>query len=40
MLLIVEPNEPIFVALGALHLGGPRGVLALLKRHGFAVQPG
>ena len=31
MLLIVAPNRPLFVAVGALHLGGPRGVLALLR---------
>jgi len=39
MLLIVTPNHPLFVAVGALHLGGPRGVLALLRGYGFSVKP-
>jgi uncharacterized protein len=38
MLLIAGPNKPIFVAIGALHLGGPKGVLALLRQHGFVVE--
>jgi uncharacterized protein YbaP (TraB family) len=37
-LLIAGPNKPIFVAIGALHLGGPKGVLALLRQHGFLVE--
>ena len=40
MLLIAGPNKPIFVAIGALHLGGPKGVLALLRQHGFVVEAG
>ncbi|HLX00993.1 MAG TPA: TraB/GumN family protein [Trinickia sp.] len=40
MLLIAGPNKPIFVAIGALHLGGPKGVLALLRAHGFVVEAG
>ncbi|MGH8777838.1 TraB/GumN family protein [Paraburkholderia sp.] len=39
MLLIAGPNKPVFVAIGALHLGGPRGVLQLLRQHGFTVDP-
>ncbi|MCF2135093.1 MULTISPECIES: TraB/GumN family protein [Burkholderiaceae] len=39
MLLLAEPNRPIFVAIGALHLGGPKGVLALLRDRGFDVVP-
>jgi hypothetical protein len=39
MLQLAAPNRPIFVAIGALHLGGPRGVLALLRQHGFVVEP-
>lgn len=39
MLLIAAPNKPVFVAIGALHLGGPRGVLQLLRQHGFTVDP-
>jgi uncharacterized protein YbaP (TraB family) len=40
MLLLAAPNKPVFVAIGALHLGGPKGVLALLRQHGFVVNPG
>jgi len=38
MLSIATPEHPLFVAVGALHLGGPKGVLALLRKHGFAVR--
>jgi hypothetical protein len=38
MLLIAAPNKPVFVAIGALHLGGAKGVLQLLRQHGFVVQ--
>ncbi|WP_153099147.1 TraB/GumN family protein [Paraburkholderia hayleyella] len=38
MLLLAGPNKPVFVALGALHLGGPKGVLQVLRQHGFVVQ--
>ena len=31
--------EPVFFAVGAGHLGGTKGVLALLKKKGFEVQP-
>ena len=34
------PDKPLFVAIGVLHLGGPRGVLAKLKENGFQIQPG
>jgi uncharacterized protein YbaP (TraB family) len=37
--LLAAPNKPIFVAIGALHLGGKRGVLELLRRRGFVVEP-
>lgn len=37
MLFIADPGKPVFVAIGALHLGGPRGVLSLLRMHGFIV---
>ncbi|MFP6557613.1 TraB/GumN family protein [Paraburkholderia sp. B3] len=40
MLQIAAPNKPLFVAIGSLHLGGPKGVLALLRQHGFNVDPG
>ena len=34
------PDKPLFVAIGVLHLGGSRGVLAKLKENGFQIQPG
>nr|WP_240764128.1 TraB/GumN family protein [Paraburkholderia silviterrae] len=34
------PNKPLFVAIGALHLGGQKGVLQLLRQRGFTVDPG
>jgi uncharacterized protein YbaP (TraB family) len=40
MVQIAAPNRPVFVAIGALHLGGQRGVLALLRERGFTVEPG
>ncbi|OLL29475.1 TraB/GumN family protein [Burkholderia sp. SRS-W-2-2016] len=40
MLQLAAPNKPVFVAIGALHLGGPKGVLQLLRQHGFVVEPG
>nr|WP_240655683.1 TraB/GumN family protein [Paraburkholderia phosphatilytica] len=39
MLQTAAPNKPMFVAIGALHLGGPKGVLQLLRTHGFNVDP-
>jgi uncharacterized protein YbaP (TraB family) len=38
-LLLAAPNRPVFVAVGALHLGGSRGMLALLRNFGFVVRP-
>ncbi|WP_027213628.1 TraB/GumN family protein [Burkholderia sp. WSM2232] len=40
MLQIAAPNKPVFVAIGALHLGGRKGVLQLLRQHGFVVEAG
>ncbi len=40
MLLLTAPDKPVFVAIGALHLGGKRGVLDLLRRRGFVVEAG
>ncbi|RFU43712.1 TraB/GumN family protein [Paraburkholderia sp. DHOC27] len=40
MMLIAAPNKPVFVAIGALHLGGPKGVLQLLRQRGFVVEAG
>ncbi len=37
MTAIAAPNRPLFVAIGALHLGGPRGVLQLLRQQGYRV---
>ncbi|GJH39355.1 TraB/GumN family protein [Paraburkholderia azotifigens] len=39
MVLIAAPNKPVFVAIGALHLGGQKGVLQLLRQRGFVVEP-
>jgi hypothetical protein len=39
MIAIAAPNKPVFVAIGALHLGGPNGVLQLLRQRGFVVDP-
>lgn len=39
MVAMADPRKPVFVAIGALHLGGPRGVLALLRTAGYRVQP-
>ena len=40
MIALAGPNRPIFVAIGALHLGGAKGVLNLLRVRGFTVDPG
>ncbi len=37
MVAIAAPNKPVFVAIGALHLGGRKGVLQLLRQRGFVV---
>lgn len=37
MVALATPNRPVFVAIGALHLGGKKGVLALLRKRGFVV---
>jgi uncharacterized protein YbaP (TraB family) len=39
MIAISAPNKPVFVAIGALHLGGRNGVLQLLRQRGFVVDP-
>ncbi len=38
ILAIAAPNKPLFVAIGSLHLGGPKGVLALLGQRGYVVE--
>ena len=32
------PRKPLFVAIGALHLGGPQGVLSLMRASGYQVR--
>jgi uncharacterized protein len=39
MTAIAAPNRPVFVAIGSLHLGGPKGVLRMLQQRGFVVEP-
>lgn len=39
MLWLAAPDKPVFAAIGALHLGGPKGALALLRARGFEVVP-
>ncbi len=38
IVLLSTSNNPLFVAIGALHLGGPRGVLKLLEQQGYDVE--
>jgi uncharacterized protein YbaP (TraB family) len=35
---LLERRERVFVAVGALHLAGPRGLVQMLKARGFAVR--
>lgn len=35
---ILKSGKPVFLAVGALHLGGKRGVIALLSQQGFTIQ--
>jgi len=35
---LTAPRKPVFVAIGALHLGGPKGVLSLLRSAGYQVR--
>jgi len=34
----LESKKPCFVVVGAAHLGGPNGVLALLKGRGYTIE--
>ena len=38
-LLPLLENDSVFVAVGALHLPGESGLLALLRQHGFRLEP-
>jgi uncharacterized protein YbaP (TraB family) len=33
-----DSKERHFIAVGALHLAGPRGLIELLKKHGYVVK--
>lgn len=35
---LAESNHHYFIAVGALHLAGPRGLVELLKKHGYVVK--
>ena len=35
----IMQTEPVFVAVGAGHLVGTRGLIALLKKEGYKVKP-
>jgi uncharacterized protein YbaP (TraB family) len=34
----LNAREPHFVAVGALHLAGPRGLVEILKKRGYTVR--
>jgi hypothetical protein len=36
--LLLEGREPAFVAVGALHLAGPRGLVEMLRKGGYSVR--
>jgi uncharacterized protein YbaP (TraB family) len=38
-LLALLQDGRVFVAVGALHLPGPRGLLAMLRQHGYDLEP-
>jgi uncharacterized protein YbaP (TraB family) len=38
-ILEIDASQPVFAAVGAAHLAGKYGVLALLKRQGYRVTP-
>jgi uncharacterized protein YbaP (TraB family) len=35
----IVSDKPTFLAVGAAHLGGPKGVIALLRKQGYKVRP-
>jgi len=32
-------KQSVFYAVGAAHLGGPKGIIALLRKKGYTVEP-
>ena len=37
LLPLLSPRKPVFVAVGALHLGGDQGMLSILSKKGFEI---
>ena len=35
---LIEGREHVFVAVGALHLAGPRGLVEILRKRGYVVR--
>ncbi|MDR1451393.1 MAG: TraB/GumN family protein [Helicobacteraceae bacterium] len=35
---LIDPKKPVFVSVGALHLGGEKGVLQLLRKKGYTIK--
>ena len=36
--LLAERRKPYFIAVGALHLAGPKGLVEILRKRGYVVR--